>query len=381
MNARQFLIAVTGLATALLAACSSRVPDVVTIGVAVPLSGPQAGRGKDLLDGVQLAVKELNAKGVVIDGKAVTLEVKAMDDKADKAVAAGVAQALVDAKVHTVVGHLSSDISEVAIPIYKKGNLPQLFTSSARNLTTLAEGNGFRLVANDDLQALAMASFVTTMLPAKKVSMIYEDTAFGRPVSKAVAEGLAKGGATVAINQGFDNKTTQFDALVAKLKTDTPEVLIAVMREHQLLPLFQQMKAAGVTNLAVVVTNSAKTTKMASTPHPFKSLHATSNALDAFEFERTGQEFLTRFRAQYKAEPVWGAHYAYDATYVLVGAMQKAASVEPEKLRAALKVVDIGVPATGSMRFSESGERSYAPIAVYVANGGKWDMVARSDVW
>ena len=51
----------------------SKVPDTIKIGVAQPLSGPLAGLGQDLLNGVKLAVEEINRSGLNVDGKRVTL--------------------------------------------------------------------------------------------------------------------------------------------------------------------------------------------------------------------------------------------------------------------------------------------------------------------
>ena len=58
----------TLVAGALLSGCS-KVPDTIKIGVAQPLSGPLGALGQDLLNGVNLAVKELNRDGFMVDGK------------------------------------------------------------------------------------------------------------------------------------------------------------------------------------------------------------------------------------------------------------------------------------------------------------------------
>ena len=56
-----------------------RAPSTIKIGVAQPLSGNLAALGQDLLNGVNLAVAELNKEGFRVKGKLVTLEVVAMD--------------------------------------------------------------------------------------------------------------------------------------------------------------------------------------------------------------------------------------------------------------------------------------------------------------
>src|SRR4051794_1967785 len=106
----------------LLSACSPRIPATITIGVAQPLSGPSAARGQDIVNGAKLAAADLNAAGFKVAGKPVTIDIVAVDDKADKEEAKKVAQGLVDHKVTAVIGHLSSDVTEGVIPVYRSGN-------------------------------------------------------------------------------------------------------------------------------------------------------------------------------------------------------------------------------------------------------------------
>ncbi|HZE91926.1 MAG TPA: branched-chain amino acid ABC transporter substrate-binding protein [Rhizobacter sp.] len=364
----------------LLTACGPNVPSTIKIGVAQPLSGPSAARGKDLVDGVKLAAAEINASGFTIAGKPVKFEIVVMDDKADKETAKAVAKNLVDQKVVAVIGHLNSDITEATIPIYKQGNVPQLFTSSADDLTRQGEGNAFRLVASDALQAKAVASYLDEVLKAPNAAIIHEDTAFGRPMSKDVADELAKRNKPVTSNTLVKSDVTDFSTVIAKLKAAPPGVLVAVLRDFQLVPLFDQMTAAGLTYIPVIATSVARTEKLANAKNGITSLFVTSGALEASEFA-AGQQFLRKFRATYNAEPVWAAHYAYDATYMLADMMRRAGSIEPDALRAKLHTSDGSAPVTSSMRFTETGEQAYGAIAVYRLRGTKWDLLMRSDRW
>lgn len=371
---------VTVAAAWVLGGCGPNIPATIKIGVAQPLSGPSAARGQDLLNGVKLAAAELNASGYKIAGKPVQIEIVSMDDKADKEEAKKVAQALVDQKVTAVIGHLSSDVTEVVIPIYKSGNVPQLFTSSAAELTRLGEGNAFRLVANDVLQARAIASYLAETLNAGKVAILHEDTAFGTPMAKDVTAALTKLNKKVEFSESVNNKTIDFAAFVAKLKAAPPDALVAAVRDHQLLPLFAQMNAAGLSNMPVMATSVAKTQKLATGPADVKSVYLTSSSLDPAEFT-SGGEFLTKFRAAYKSEPVWAAHYAYDAMYVLADVMRRADSVDPSALRAKLATADAIAPVTNTMRFNAEGEQRYGAISVYQKRDSKWQPLMRSDRW
>jgi branched-chain amino acid transport system substrate-binding protein len=367
-------------AAAVLSACAPQIPDTVTIAVAQPLSGPQAARGQDLLNGAKLAIDEINKAGYKIAGKAVTLELISVDDKADPVEAKKVAQDLVDKKVFAVLGHLSSDITEATIPIYKQGNVVQLFTSSAAELTKQGEGNTFRLVANDEMQARAVASYAAEALRAANVAIIYENSAYGNPMRADVAADLAKSKKKVSLEESVDGKVTDFAPFVAKLKTAPPDVLVAALRDHQLLPLLAQMKAAGLSELPVIATSTGKTLKVAKAPADVNKLFSTISSAEPREFT-SGAEFLTKFRAAYKAEPVWAAHYAYDAMYVLAHTLRANGNVDKDALRAKLRTIDAIAPVTGTMRFGNNGEQLYGAITVYERRDGSWWPLVRSDQW
>lgn len=367
------------LLCSLVAACGPRIPATIEIGVAQPMSGPSAARGQDLVNGAKLAAADLNASGYKIAGKPVRFEIVAMDDKADQEEAKKVAQALVDRKVAAVIGHLSSDITEAVIPIYRSGNVPQLFTSSAAELTRLGQGNAFRLIANDELQARAMASYAADMLKAGKVAVVYENTAFGAPLAHDMTAALAKMNRKVDISEAVDNKTTNFAAFVGELKAARPDVLVAMLRDNQLLPLFEQMNAAGLGEIPVIASSVAKTQKVLNSS-TVKTLFLTSSFAEAGEFTG-GRAFAAKFRDIYHSEPVWGAHYAYDAVFVLADTMRRIESIDPAALRAKLVVIDAIAPVTTTMRFNAEGEQRYGAISVYQKVDSRWAPLMRADRW
>ena len=257
--------------------------------------------------------------------------------------------------------------------------MPQFFTSSAAELTRLGQGNTFRLIANDDLQARAIASYAGETLHASKIAVLHEDTAFGTPLAKAMTAALAAQNKKVDYSEAVDNKTTNFAPFVAKLKAARPEVLVAMVRDHQLLPLFEQMNAAGIGDLPVIATSVAKTQRVA-TGASIKTLYLTSSSAEVDEFAG-GKEFVGKFRAAYHSEPVWAAHYAYDAVHVLADTIRRTGSVDPAVLRARLMVIDAIAPVTTTMRFNAEGEQRYGAISVYQRSNARWQPLMRSDRW
>ncbi|HEY8908219.1 MAG TPA: branched-chain amino acid ABC transporter substrate-binding protein, partial [Rhodoferax sp.] len=151
--------------TLLLQGCDN-IPSTIKVGVAQPLTGPLASLGKDLLNGVTLAVEDINKDGFRVKGKTVTIEVVAVDDHGKADAGKEVAQQLVDAGVVAVIGHLNSGVSIAAAPIYAEKHLAQFAISTNPKFTELGFDTTFRLVANDNLQAKAIGSFSASRFKA-----------------------------------------------------------------------------------------------------------------------------------------------------------------------------------------------------------------------
>lgn len=89
----------------------SAASETVIIGLAGPLTGPSARIGKDLENGAQLAIDDINKQHPTIGGKAVTFKLQSEDDQSDPRTAVAVAQRLVDSGVAGVVGHWNTGTS------------------------------------------------------------------------------------------------------------------------------------------------------------------------------------------------------------------------------------------------------------------------------
>lgn len=374
------LMAVGALASAtLLTGCDS-TPSVIKIGVAQPLTGNLAALGKDLLNGVQLAVEELNKEGVKINGKTVTFEVVAVDDRANAETGKEVAKQLVDAGVVAVIGHLNSGVSIAAAPIYAEKHIPQMAISTNPKFTALGLDTTFRLVANDTLQAKAIGSFSASQFKSNKYAMLDDGTPYGKDLAAGAAVQLKNAKKEIVLQQSFDDKTTKFDELAAKLKAANVEVIVSTLNDFQIIALIEALKKINYTDVYLLGGDTIKTTLMLKGSGVLKGLYATSPILEAREFT-AGAAFLDKYRAKYKIEPAYAGHYTYDAMHVLAGAMRRAESAKPEKIVETLRKIDGYAPATGSMKWDNLGEQRYGVIGVYSARGSTWESQVRSDSW
>lgn len=380
LDRRRFAAGALALgAGAWLGGCS-KLPDTARIGVAQPLSGPLAALGQDLLNGVQLAVDELNKAGFSIGGKRVALEVVAQDDRADPASGRAAAQQLVDAGVAAVVGHLNSGVSLETAPIYAARNVPQLIISTNPKITQLGLPTTFRIVANDALQARAIGSFAASQQGAGAFAVADDGTPYGKGLAEGAAAELKKAGKTIAVRQSFDDKTVAFAELAAALKREKVDVLVCMLNDFQALALLQELTKIGHTRMTLLGGDLVKTSDMTKGGGLIDAIYATSPVLDVTEFT-TGRQFLQKYTAAFQKPPAYGGHYTYDAMYVISEAMKKAGSADPAAITAALRSLNGYAPVTGTMTWDEAGEQRYGAVGVYELRRGNWELRMRSDRW
>ncbi|WP_299020973.1 branched-chain amino acid ABC transporter substrate-binding protein, partial [uncultured Tepidimonas sp.] len=208
----QYKLAIVAAAAIALAACgkkeeakpaaTSQGPAVeqlvVKIGHVGPTSGPIAHLGKDNENGARMAIEELNAAGIQIEGKPVKFELLAEDDAADPKQGTAAAQKLVDAKVNGVIGHLNSGTTIPASQIYNAAGIPQI-SPSATNPKYTRQGfnNVFRMVADDTHLGGTLGRYAVEKLGAKKIAVIDDRTAYGQGVADEFEKGVKAAGGEI----------------------------------------------------------------------------------------------------------------------------------------------------------------------------------------
>ena len=365
---------------ATLAGCSPSVPDTLKVGMLVSQTGPYGLRGKDLLNGAQLAADEINAAGYKIGGKTVKVEIVAVDDKGEIDGAKAGTETLLGDGVAAIIGPLNTPQAVPVIPMIAARGIPHFFTTTAANLVGLGKGNAFRLLANDDLQGKAMAVFADEDLHAQRVATIVEKGDYGRGLNKAFMASMPKASERVVVSMEVGAKDMVTPEMASQIKAANVDVVVLFAREPQLKSLFASLKEVGHTNVTVLGTNVVRNKNVATLPIPVKAMYATATAIDASEFPN-GQAFLNAFSAKYKSAPVWGAHYAYDCVYALTDAAHRAGTLQSAALLETLKKIEPITRVNQQMRFTETGEQKYPNIGVYKVDNGVWAVQTVSASW
>ena len=347
----------------------------VKIGVVAPLTGPQSHIGKDLENAVRMAADDGNAAKIMIGGNQLKFEVMAEDDQADPKMAPVVAQKIVDAKVNAVVGHFNSGTTIPASRLYSDAGIPQI-SPSATNPKYTDQGfkTAFRVVANDNQQGKVVGEYIAKDLNAKTLAIIDDRTAYGQGVADVVEKSAKEAGAKIVAREFTTDKSTDFKAILTKIRSRKPDVIFFGGIDTQAGPMLQQMKGLGI-KAQFVGADGIQSSEL------FKlggdAVEGTLASFPGLPIEKMGQgkSFNDKYKARFKQDVVLYAPQGYDAFNVFVDAMKKAGSVESAKILEKMPGTDYkGI--TGPIKFDDKGDIKDGPITMFKAVGGKWEAVA-----
>ena len=364
-----------------LGACERRLP-LLRIGVAMPLSGPLAEEGRSVLFAAGLAAQHIGQHGSGLGGKPVSIAIVSADDRGEDGEAPAAAARLVAQGVEAVIGHLTSGGSLAAAPIYAAAGVAQLCPATHPRLTQLGLRTIFRLVANDQVQAQALARHAAAMKAGQLYAVVDDGSVYGRGLAENVAGLLLSGSQQVAFRRTYPPTETAFDDLVAAIGTKPgPSVVVTTMEPPQVQGLLKALQRAGHTGVARHGPDPLKNPPLPPPAAAVRASLATTPIPDERDFGRPGGEFRRLYMERHSQPPADAALYAHDAVHLLAQAAAGERGGGASAIVAALRSIDPVLPITGSMRFDAAGELSFGVINLYTADRGHWRLVTRGAVW
>ncbi|MCD6078755.1 MAG: transporter substrate-binding protein, partial [Ramlibacter sp.] len=330
----QFKLKLT-VAMAIAAACgvAAAQEQVVKIGHVAPLSGAQAHYGKDNENGVRMAIEDLNAQKIKINGKTIKFEIQAEDDAADPKQGTAAAQKLCDAKVAGVVGHLNSGTTIPASKVYNDCGIPHV-TGAATNpgLTKPGYKTTYRIIANDNALGAALALYAADTLKLKKVAIIDDRTAYGQGVAEVFAKTAKSKGMQVVDTQFTNDKATDFMAILTAVKAKGPDAIFYGGMDPQAGPMLRQMEQLGMTNVKYFGGDGICTSEIIKLAAGAKTLDNVICAEGGASLAKMpgGKAWKDKYDKKYPNQFQVYSPYTYDATFVLVDAMKRANSWDPK---------------------------------------------------
>jgi len=311
----------------------------VVVGTSVALTGKYARTGQDQLNGFNMWVEEVNARGGLLGSK---VRLVHYDDESKPETGVKLYEKLItDDKVDLLIGPYSSAVTIATSTVAEKYHFPMVSSgASDSNIWTRGYKNIFGLYtpANtymDQILTYAKAKGL------KRVALIYENTDFPRDVANGVKAKVKALKMNLVFEEEYGKASTDFSSMIIKMKSRKPDVVIggsylpdstAFMRQAKENRFYAKMFAFAVgpglpdfgQNLGLDAEGVMGNTQWEST----------LNIPGA-------KEFSARYTKKYGAEPGYHAAGGYGTGQVLEAAVKKAGSLDKDRLRQALLELDI----------------------------------------
>ena len=312
--------------------------DEIKVGVNIEMTGNQANYGNAGLEGIRLAIKEANEAGG-INGKKITL-VEA-DSKSEAAEAVNAATKLIsDDKVQVILGPAVTANVIAESQVATDNKVPVIGFAATNPDVTVENGQVkpfiFRSCFIDPQQGTVMAKFATKELKAKTAVMYIDSSSdYSKSLGKVFKETFEAAGGKVLMEESFLAKDQDFKAALTKLKTANADVIFVPAYYEEVGKIVKQARALGITcpMLGTAGWDDPKVADIAGVA----ALNNTFFSTHYFSEDPGAKSFIDAFTKEYGHAPNVFAALGYDAGKLLVDALKRANSTDPEAIRKAIE--------------------------------------------
>ena len=349
--------------------------DLIKIANIVELSGGGATAGTNFKNGVELAVKEINAQGGILGKK---IQTTTADTQSNPGVAKGLTQKAIDDNVFAIFGPVFSGSIMVSMAESRKAEVPNFTGGEASSITE--QGNPY-IFRTSFTQATAMpkvARYISEQAKLKNIAIIYVNNDFGKGGLDAIKKALASSQTKVAAEISTEPGQIDFAAAVLKAKQSNADSIFAYSNEEESARLLRELRKQGWNKPVIGETTltGQKVIELAgeaangAVAHVGLTVDAPLPAIRAFR---------AKFEKEYKYVSDHNGMKGYSGIYVLKSAIEKVGKLDRKAVAAAMHTLKIKAAdqpgVLMDVSFDSKGDLDRESFLIEVKNG-KQEVVA-----
>ena len=362
-----FLIAVT------LIGCSKGNQNEIRIGINYELSGGVATYGQSSVEGIEMAIEEINNAGGINGKKIVPIK---YDSKSETAEATTLANKLITQdKVVAILGPATSGSFKAEIPVANANKIPVASGSAtADDVTVTSDGKvqeyAFRVCFNDSFQGTVMANFAADNLSAKKAVIIMDSSSdYGKGLAKNFKDNFVKAGGSIVAEEAYVAGDTDFNAILTKIKGLDFDVIYIPGYYNEAGLIIKQARAQGITApvLGADGFDSPVLLELAGA-EALNDIYFT-NHYSSLDKDPAVVKFIEDFKAKYNKEPDAFNALGYDLAKFVCDAIARAEKLDGESIKKALEETENFVGVTGTLSVDEYHNPVKSIVVIGLENG------------
>ena len=367
--------------------------ETIKIGIVLPQTGREAKPGTYQLEGIQLAIDQINAAGgIEVGGKQLKVEPVVYDDESDQAKSASLVQrAMEQDKVVAVIGGYSTALGQAQSPMPDRFQVPWI-TPGAAASTIFSQGYQytFGTLAPVNLLGYTTGQFLGWLVDQGKlekgltIALVVENTDHGVDYANGIKKWIEEnpGYFEIVVEDTFELGGTDFSGILQKVKNANADIFLSDAHLEDYITMHRQYTQMGLHH------------QMFSYGARGPEAAAREALGDAVDYIFAGiwwskelpypqvKKFVEDYKKKYGREPdSWYAATAYDAMRILAKAIDQADSLDPTAIRDALRQVELtdSLLPGQHLKFPENGQVQLPFVIVQNKPGGQVDIVYPED--
>jgi branched-chain amino acid transport system substrate-binding protein len=377
------LFALLVIAALIFAACSpgggGAAAGPIKIGGGFALTGDESALDLPAANGAKLAAKEINAAGGVL-GRQIELVVHDSQYKMD--VTAQIAKQFIEQdKVVGVVGFTDTDSVLAAGPAIQGAGLPFITAGATSPKIPTQVGNMMFLACfGDNVQAAAGAEYAFKNFGKNAYLLWDKGVEYTTLLGGYFKARFTELGGTLALEDSYDDKATDFSAQIAKVKAlaQQPDFYYIAAMPYNVGPVVKQFRDAGLTGPIVGGDGYDTPDILSVAGAAAENVWFTTHALIDAQGGTPGiKKFIAAYNKEYGHDPENAfAALGYDSVYLFVDALKRAGSTDAAAIKKALEETKNFPAITGSITFSADAHVPQKGVTLIKIAGGKFTLGA-----
>ncbi len=360
------------------------------LGALYPFSGGLALLGDESYRGFELAVENRNAAGGLL-GKKIQI---VKGDAVDATQAVGTARKLTSVEnVQAIFGSYASPISFAATQVSELAGVPY-FELGAISDPITERGYQYVFRTNPTAKNFALRTMdvindvIAPGLNVKpsdlRIAIIHEDALYGTTVAKYQTEAAKKAGLNIVETLPYSAQAVDLSSLILRLKGAKVDVVLQTSYQNDTVLFFRQMKEADFAPKAVIGAGGGYSTQDTINAAGADNMHGVFD-IDFTQYltNEAGapglNAFVEAYKKKYGIAPRSGHSLAnFTGANIFFDAIQRAGSMDKDKIRAAVLATDVALLTTPSgwgAKFDETGQNVRALPTVMQWLDGKLTTV------
>jgi branched-chain amino acid transport system substrate-binding protein len=360
----------------------------IVLGAAVSLTGKYATLGKNTKDGYDLAVTMINEKGgVKVGNKHYKLEVKYYDDESTSARGAQLVERLIKQDhVNFVLGPYSSALTKAIAPITEKYRMPMV-EGNGSDRSLFSHGYKYLFAVLDTADNYLRPAVTILADEAKKagrdpksmkIAIAIENDNYSQDVRNGIVEAAKKYGMHVVIDEKLPPDLNDMSSILAKVKALRPDALmvsghdkgaILGVREVAAQKVYVPMLATTQCDSAQIIKKFGKDANYTFCPSQWDHRLTYTD-----RWFGTPQKYADLFKKTFHYDPPYQAAESTAPVEVFADAIERAGSLDPQKVRDALAKTDL-MTFYGPIKFNAAGENIAKSMVMYQVQNQQYAVV------